>query len=438
MSDPARFNPLIVKLILVAIITLLLLWPLNLVQALIGERSAMRAAAVERVAGNVGHAQQIGAVMLIVPVTRSWSADGKTYSKTAEYRLLAQTVQVEGSVVAAARHSGIYSVPTFQAKLQVSGSLTSAELRGVTAPESGIVKRIGQVALFVAIADPAGIRTLAGIRVDGKMLPVTPVRVGELKGVGVNLAQLDGDLPGEIEFAFDLQISGTERLQFLPLAESTQVDLRSSWPSPSFSGAFGPLGSPRISSEGFTAQWRVLQLNRGYPQQWVDDKVSQTQIAESAFGVDFYEPVDTYQCNYRANHYAFLFIAVSFMVLFLLEQLLALPLHPVQYAMTGAALSIFYLVLLAVSEHLSFGVAYTFATAALVLLLSIYYGGVLGRARGGAIAGLVSGACYALLYRLILSEDYALLCGALALFAVLAAIMIATRKVDWSRLGRAA
>jgi inner membrane protein len=270
------------------------------------------------------------------------------------------------------------------------------------------------------------------------MLPVTPVRVGELKGVGVNLAQLDGDLPGEIEFAFDLQISGTERLQFLPLAESTQVDLRSSWPSPSFSGAFGPLGSPRISSEGFTAQWRVLQLNRGYPQQWVDDKVSQTQIAESAFGVDFYEPVDTYQCNYRANHYAFLFIAVSFMVLFLLEQLLALPLHPVQYAMTGAALSIFYLVLLAVSEHLSFGVAYTFATAALVLLLSIYYGGVLGRARGGAIAGLVSGVGYALLYRLILSEDYALLCGALALFAVLAAIMIATRKVDWSRLGRAA
>jgi inner membrane protein len=424
MSDPARFNPLIVKLILVAIITLLLLWPLNLVQALIGERSAVRAAAVERVAGNVGHAQQIGAVMLIVPVTRSWSADGKTYSKTAEYRLLAQTVQVEGSVVAAARHSGIYSVPTFQAKLQVSGSLTSAELRGVTAPESGIVKRIGQVALFVAIADPAGIRTLAGIRVDGKMLPVTPVRVG--------------DLPGEIEFAFDLQISGTERLQFLPLAESTQVDLRSSWPSPSFSGAFGPLGSPRISSEGFTAQWRVLQLNRGYPQQWVDDKVSQTQIAESAFGVDFYEPVDTYQCNYRANHYAFLFIAVSFMVLFLLEQLLALPLHPVQYAMTGAALSIFYLVLLAVSEHLSFGVAYTFATAALVLLLSIYYGGVLGRARGGAIAGLVSGVGYALLYLLILSEDYALLCGALALFAVLAAIMIATRKVDWSRLGRAA
>jgi inner membrane protein len=259
-----------------------------------------------------------------------------------------------------------------------------------------------------------------------------------LKGVGVNLAQFDGDLPGEIEFAFDLQICGTERLQFLPLAESTQVDLRSSWPSPSFSGAFGPLGSPRISSEGFTAQWRVLQLNRGYPQQWADDKVGQTQIAESAFGVDFYEPIDTYQCNYRANHYAFLFIAVSFMVLFLLEHLLGLPLHPVQYAMTGAALSIFYLVLLAVSEHLPFGPAYAIATAALVLLLSIYYSGVLKRVRAGAIAGLVSSLCYALLYLLILSEDYALLCGALALFSVLAAIMIATRKVDWSRLGRSA
>ena len=361
-----------VKLILIAIITLLLLWPLNLVQGLIGERSAMRAAAVERVAGNVGHAQQIGAVMLIVPVTRSWTADGKAYSKTAEHHLLAQTVHLDGSVDGAARHSGIYSVPTFQAKLQVSGTLTTAELRGATMPESGIVKRIGQAALFVAMSDPAGIRTLAGIRVDGKMLPVTPMRIGELKGVGVNLAQFDGDLPGEIEFAFDLQICGTERLQFLPLAESTQVDLRSSWPSPSFSGAFGPLGSPRISSEGFTAQWRVLQLNRGYPQQWADDKVGQTQIAESAFGVDFYEPIDTYQCNYRANHYAFLFIAVSFMVLFLLEHLLGLPLHPVQYAMTGAALSIFYLVLLAVSEHLPFGPAYAIATAALGTLVASY------------------------------------------------------------------
>jgi inner membrane protein len=189
-----------------------------------------------------------------------------------------------------------------------------------------------------------------------------------------------------------------------------------------------------VGSQGFAAHWHVLQLNRDYPQGWTGDAVGAAQIRNSAFGVDFYQPVDAYQRNYRANHYAFLFVALTFMVMFLLENVLARPLHPVQYAMTGAALAVFYLVLLAVSEHLSFDASYALAASALCALFGIYYGGVLHSRRAGLLVGLVSASCYGLLYLLILSEENALLFGALSLFAVLAAIMIATRRIDWYRL----
>jgi len=435
MSGSRRFNPLLVKFVSIVLTLLLLCIPLNLVQGLIGERNTLRSNAIERVAGNVGHAQQLGAVMLTVPLTRSWTEDGKTSTDTTLHHLLAQTVHIDGNVTSSTRHSGIYSVPTFAARLKIDGTIATAAWRDLLAPEPGIVKRLGPITLMLALTDPTGIRVLDGVRVDGKTYAVAPIPGSILKGVGFELAPAGAALPDEIGFAFDLQISGTERLQFLPFAASTQVDLHSTWPSPSFSGAYGPLAATQVSAQGFNAQWRVLQLNRDFPQEWAGDKVSAGQLAESAFGVDFYQPVDTYQCNYRAVHYAFLLIGLSFMILFLLEHLFGLALHPVQYAMTGAALATFYLVLLAVSEHLAFGWAYGLASAALVGLLGIYYSGVAGSVRTGTVAGLITGLCYALLYLLILSEENALLFGALLLFATLAAIMIATRKVDWYRLG---
>jgi inner membrane protein len=166
--------------------------------------------------------------------------------------------------------------------------------------------------------------------------------------------------------------------------------------------------------------------------------VTAKQITKSAFGVDFYQPVDAYQRDYRAVHYAVLFIVLTFMALFLWENTLGVPVHPLQYAVTGAALSVFYLVLVAVGEHLDFAGSYTLAAAAMTLLLSVYFSGVLRSRRAGFVTGVLAGVCYSLMYLLVLSEDYALLFGALAVFFLLATTMIATRKLDWYRVGRSA
>jgi inner membrane protein len=339
MPSLSRINPLLAKILLIVALTLVLLLPLGHMESLIAERSAMRDSAVERVAHGVGHAQSIGAVMLIQPVTRSWVDGGKEFTDTKRLRVLADSVEVTGAAGNELRQSGIYTVPTFKAALHVSGSISNELLTSLLAPEQGVVKTLGRPTLFLSVSDPGGIRGLDGIRVDDVLLPVSAASEGGLHGVSAELPSNAAGGPQRWSFAADLSISGTERLQFLPFARSTHVSLGSSWPNPSFTGAFSPDVAPQVGAKGFKADWRVLQINRDYPQFWADDCVSAEQVAKSAFGVDFYQPVDIYQRDYRAIHYAILFIALTFMALFLWEHTLGTRVHPMQYAMTGAALS---------------------------------------------------------------------------------------------------
>ena len=427
----SNLNPLLAKLLLIALLTLVLLLPLSRVESLISERASLRDGAVERVAGGIGHAQSIGAVMMLVPVTRTWTVDGKERSVTTNHYVLASDVDIQGSVDTELRKSGIYTVPAYHARLHISGSISNDLLLIALAPEPGVAKKIGAPVLFLAVSDPGGIRALNGLRIDDTLVPVSAANAAGLQGVSADLAGMDLEARRRWSFAADLVISGTQRLQFLPFAQSTHVNLTSSWPSPSFSGAFSPDGAPQVGPHGFAADWHVLQINRDYPQFWVDHRVSEQQLERSAFGVDFYQPVDAYQRDYRAIHYAVLFIALTFMALFLWEHTGGVAVHAMQYAMIGAALSVFYLVLLAVSEHLSFAGSYTLAASAMTLLLAAYFSGVLKSRAAGWVTGTLSGVCYSLLYLLVLSEEYALLFGALAIFFLLAAIMIGTRKLDW-------
>jgi inner membrane protein len=433
VAEGSRFPPVAGKIALIVVASLALLVVLSRVESLISERSVLRAQALEHVAASVGHAQQVGIGLLTLMVTRTPDNGGRSSPDTVAHHLLAQTIEIDGQVHTTTRHSGIYTVPTYLATLHATGTFATAPLRKLLAPENGVVKSAAPLTLFIALTDPAGVRALDGIRVGGKLLPVVPMLEDGLKGVSVEFGAID-DLPESLEVSFDLRLSGTEQLQFLPFAAVTHVVMHSPWPSPSFNGAFGPDTPASVTPDGFAADWRVLQLNRDYPQQWKNDAVGMPQIAASAFGVAFYQPVEAYQRNYRAIHYASLFIALTFMVMFLLENTTRTALHPVQYAMTGAALAIFYLLLLALSEHLGFGAAFGLGAGALCVLLAVYYSGVTRSVRTGVAIGTIAGVCYGLLYLLILSEENALLFGSLGLFAALAAIMIATRKIDWYRL----
>jgi inner membrane protein len=159
-------------------------------------------------------------------------------------------------------------------------------------------------------------------------------------------------------------------------------------------------------------------------------------FAHSGVGVTFYEPVDIYQRNYRAVHYAVLLIVITFLTFFLWEHLAGIAIHGMQYLMVGLALALFYLLLLALSEHMSFDLAYGLSAGALVGLITVYLTGVLRRLGLALGAGAGLATLYTMLYWILRSEDYSLLMGSLLLFGVLAILMVATRRVDWTNVAR--
>ena len=210
-------------------------------------------------------------------------------------------------------------------------------------------------------------------------------------------------------------------MQFLPLAHSTHLQLSGNWPDPGFARGFLPT-IRKIEAGSFQASWQILDLNRGYGSHWFQDEVAEQTLADSAFGVDIVQPVDLYQQAERSVKYAGLFIALTLLTMFLWEHLANRSLHPVQYGLIGLALSVFYLLLLALAEHIGFAKAYAIAALALCSVLGVYIAGAFNNAQAGGGSGVAFGATYALLYLLVTSEDYALLAGALGLFAILATV----------------
>ncbi len=205
----------------------------------------------------------------------------------------------------------------------------------------------------------------------------------------------------------------------------------SDWPHPSFQGGWLPV-SREITEAGFEAEWRIPYLGRSYPQAWTSKESMQEQVASSYFGVDFSTPVDAYRLVERSAKYDVLFLGLTFLALWLFEVLVGVRVHAVQYLMVGAAMSLFYLLLLAFSEHIGFGLAYGLASGGVIALIGGYAISILRQRRRGSAIGAVVAALYAALYLLLHNEDHALLVGSLGIFVVLAAVMWLTRKVDWS------
>jgi inner membrane protein len=231
-----------------------------------------------------------------------------------------------------------------------------------------------------------------------------------------------------------MPVLGTQALSFVPLGKDTRAHMKSAWPHPSFTGRFLP-DERQVTGKGFEARWQLSRLATGLTA-GVDPRLPKGESGfASAFGTSFLEPVDVYRMSERAVKYGLRVVLLTVVAFFLFEVLRRMAVHPIQYGLVGVALALFFLLLLSLSEHVPFLVAYLIAGLACVGLVAYYVGHVLksltrGLAFGGALAVL-----YAVLYLLLQSEDYALLLGAILLFGVLAVVMVATRGVDWYRLG---
>lgn len=425
-----------VRVLGIGFLALLMLIPLVQVQALITERRGLEFEARTKIAERWGGEQIIGGPVLVVPVRTSVQNEKGWISHDLRHVVLSDQLTIEGSLDTEKRRYGIYETPVYTSTLNVSGRIDLAAVSALLAPRGEPLWQ--QAVLRVPIADVRGIRSMSALRIDGREIAFGPASgdVGGLTATEVVLP-LDATMLGRaLDFAFDMRLAGTASLKLLPLARQTDVRLQAQWPDPGFAGAFLP-ATREVDARGFRAQWQVLDLNRQYGQQWREDANDVPNLHGSAFGVELYQPVSTYQRNERAGKYGILFVALTFVALFLFDALGRWRVHPVQYLLVGLALCTFYVVLLALSEQVGFAWAYLIASIAVVAIISGYaLAAARSRTAGGALGALL-GFIYALLYGLVVSEQYSLLMGAIALLVSVGVLMYLTRRVDWYALGPA-
>ncbi|OWY20085.1 cell envelope integrity protein CreD [Sphingobacteriales bacterium UPWRP_1] len=421
-----------VKMFAVGFLILLMLIPAAALMMLIDERQTRRNEAVAEVSSKWGNMQEITGPVLSIPFTQYVKdPNGQTAETTQHIHFLPDELNITGSIQPEIRYRGIYRVILYTARLTVSGSFAAPDLGQFSIPDKDL--HLNRAFVAVGIPDMRGIKETVALTWNTDSLSFDPgIPAPDVAASGVSVrVPLAGQTP-KYTFSFNLQLNGSEALQFAPMGKVTTVQLQSPWENPSFDGAFLP-DERQISPGGFTAQWKVLHLNRNYPQQWQGNTYN---VAGSMFGVKLIQPVDEYQKTSRAAKYAVMFIMLTFTVFFFVEVLNRKNIHTLQYLLVGAALCLFYLLLLSLTEQMDFGLAYLVSGTATVALITAYSGSVFGNSRLTALLFALLLALYLFLYFVLQLQDYALLMGSIGLFVFLAVIMYASRNVDWYNAGK--
>ena len=425
------------KVLGIALLALLMLIPLAQVNDLVREREGRAREATQQIAERWGASQLVGAPVLVVPVRRQVMQDKTPTTVEEREYLLADRAAIDAKLAPELRRYGIYETAVYTADMKIEGRFRASDIAALAA--AGLEPQWQRAELRVPVADVRGIRRVSSLHFGDGELAFGPGTdgVGCVSAISAPARIDPATLAEQIPFSFTMTLAGTERFAVLPLARETDLHAQSAWPDPGFDGAFLP-ATRRVDAGGFEAEWQVLDLNRALAQRWREGENVNNALTGSAFGITLTQPAGSYQQNVRAGKYGVLFIALTFVAFFLFEVLRGLRVHPVQYLLVGLALSTFYVVLLALSEQLGFAIAYAAASAAVVAMVGGYAAVVLRARRAGVLLGAMLALIYALLYGLVVSEDYALLMGSLALLAAVASLMYLTRRVDWYALGPAA
>jgi inner membrane protein len=440
-----RRRALVFKLMGVAVIGLLLFIPLGMVKLTLEERYARQQEAVREITQTWGEAQRVAGPVLVVPYTYKVEAVESQVilgrrvdvavdrEQRGEAVFLPERLVVDGTLVPSMRKRGIYQTPVYAAKLAISGKFAAPDFNFPTL--RGLSPQWEQARACFIISDLRGAQQDLSLTWGGEKVALQPgARFAEDMGAGVHapVKMVAGEAR---EFALDLALNGSDALRFLPLGRQTEVKLTSTWADPSFDGGYLPT-EREVGLKGFSALWRVSYYGRSFPQQWIEGGEGQPsveKIEETAFGVSLMEPVNAYRTVERAIKYGVLFVTLVFTTFFLFEAVCRVRLSSLNYLLVGAALSLFYLGLLALAEFLVFGVAYALAGAASTVLIALYARRILKSDRRALLVGGMLGGVYAYLYFVLQMEDFALLAGTEALFAVLAAVMFATRRLESSQ-----
>ncbi|TES66285.1 cell envelope integrity protein CreD [Burkholderia cepacia] len=441
---------LLFKFAITALLALLILIPLQMVQSIVHERSAYRMDALQSIWSSYAGPQTVSGPVLVVPYTEvtrvrdETPAGGATKtslrSETRRLLVFPKTLNVDGTLTTSVRYRGIHKALVYELTSRLTGTLALPDLKKLPQADGHVSFKVDNAYVAIGIGDIRGLTAQPDLRIGGARFDVEQgTRLDSLRqGVHANvdlaaLAEAGAGAGAVVPFSIDLPLRGAESVAFAPVGDQNDFSLKSTWPHPSFDGAFLP-NNRTVDARGFTGNWRVTSFNTKAREQIA---TGNGDSAIETASVSMIEPVNVYLQAERATKYGALFVMLTFASFFMYELVKRLRIHPIQYTLVGLSLALFFLLLLSLSEHIAFAYAYLAASGACIGLLGFYLSFVLHSVKRGAVFSALLAVLYAALYGLLLSEDNALMLGSLLLFAILAGIMTLTRRVDWYSLGAA-
>lgn len=440
------------KLISIAILILLLLIPSSMLTSLIYERERYRDEAISEVSGKWGDSQTIGGPVLTIPYEVTMEDAKGKFSTVTEYaHFMPEDLQVSGNLQPEVRYRGIYEVVLYNVKLQINGYFNFPKYEELKIPRNKL--HLEDAFISIGIPDMRGIKEKVAFKWNDSTYYFNPgIVTSDVFASGISLP-LVLEEKEKFSFHFNLNINGSKDLNFLPIGKETNVILSSSWGNPSFIGAFLP-DNRQVNPDGFKAAWKVLHLNRNFSQQWKGaseylkvNKSSYNEFDEyneyttvttgnrnmesAAFGVKLLLPIDEYQKTMRSAKYNIMFIFITFLAFFFVEVLNKKRIHAIQYLLVGFAITLFYILLLSLSEHVGFNKAYLISCLCILLLITFYSSAILKSRKLTLLMSGILVVLYGFFYSLLQLQDYALLLGSMGLLLILATVMYLSKDIDW-------
>lgn len=436
-------RPLLLKFLTIAGLMLLLLIPVSMINGSVNERQSYSQTVLQDIARSSSYSQTLVGPVMVIPYTKketTWRYKDDEPRELVEQQIegklyfLPKTLKLDVSMETELRHRGIYSARLYHANSNFNGDFDIPENYGIKDSLNDYTFATPYVA--VGVSDIRGIKHSPTIQLGEKNYPLSPGTQVSMwsEGVHTEVEAWNKAKPIKLKFSLNLALQGTESFSVIPIGQDTHVKIHSDWAHPSFFGQFLPTERD-ISEDGFSAQWQTSYFSTNFLEHFnrcVKRKnCDPDSFHAKRFGVSLIDPVDFYVKSDRATKYALLFIGLTFAGFFLFEVLKRIQVHPIQYGLVGLSLALFYLLLLSLSEHLGFELAYTLSSLACVSLITYYVKSVLQSLQRALGFGSALAVLYALLYGLLQAEDYSLLMGSSLLFLLLGVFMVLTRDVDW-------
>ena len=426
------------KMVIIGILILVLLIPTNMVESLIREREFTSNDAVKEVASKWGLDQTIGTPVISIPYyTIGTDANGHKQTYINYAHILPNDVQIETNVTPEKKKRGLYEIVLYNTQTTIKGSFKSEIDKLQQKTNNGLRLDLAQIQL--GISDLKGLKDIVSFNIDGidtmEFNPGVPNNDIYYSGMSFPINLMD-----RTDFAFEckLNLNGSTSLHFQPYGKKTTVELHSAWGNPSFEGYFLP-DTSHITDTSTFAKWKILQLNRNYPQYGLGAFIRESEQAaaiqqgqsDSSFGVRLMLPVDEYQKTNRSAKYAIMFILLTIVSFFFVEIIHKKRVHPIQYLLIGFGIVLFYILLLSISEHLNFDSAYWISCAGIVLLIGLYTQSIFKKIKITSLISIILLILYVFFYALLQLQNYSLLMGSVGLFIILGATMYLTRNIDW-------